>query len=95
MVTNICHHCNGIKSYCLDVGYFWHHTILSGLRGTDALVTTTARVIAMVASVGLSGFAPSEISNSMTEENINRILKALEIKNSNKDENISKIWERE
>ena len=45
----------------------------------------------MVASVDLSGFAPSEISNSMTEENINRILKAREIKISNKEENIKNI----
>ena len=55
------------------------------------MVTTTARVIAMVVSVDLSGFAPSEISNSMTEENINRILKAREIKISNKEENKKNI----
>ena len=50
------------------------------MRVTDALATTTARATAMVASVDPSGSAPSEISNSMIEENITKRLEASEIK---------------
>ena len=90
LVLGLAQDCIAMKLATCFINLETSHFI-SGLRGTDALVTTTARVIAMVVSVDLSGFAPSEISNSMTEENINRILKAREIKISNKEENIKNI----